>query len=175
MEFSDRTERFATQLTACQSRLYAYIMTLMPEPERAHDVLQEANLVMLRKSSEYVEGHDFVAWACKVAYFEVLSYRRNRARDRHRFDDEFLAHLAEASASRASGFEDRRRALHECLSVLPTDQRDLLMQRYEPGSSVKSIGLRLGRPVASISQTLYRVRNTLLDCVRGKMARGGNP
>lgn len=171
MELTDPAHRFAQQLTAAQSRLYAYIFSLLPDADRAQDVLQEANLVMLRKSAEYPPSSDFVAWACKVAYYEVLSHRRDRARDRHRFDEAFLARIAEATRARADGFDDRRRALHACLKTLTADQRDLLTRRYAPRGSVKEISLQLGRPVGSISQSLYRIRHLLLDCVRHRLAK----
>jgi len=79
MAFTGDDEYFARLITACQSRLYAYICAMVPDAEKAHDILQQANLVMLRKSDQYSRDQDFVAWACKVAYYEVLAARRDRA------------------------------------------------------------------------------------------------
>jgi DNA-directed RNA polymerase specialized sigma24 family protein len=39
------------------------------------------------------------------------------------------------------------------------------MERYTSGASVQAIARRMGRPVGSISQTLYRMRAALRDCV----------
>ena len=72
----ERGDEFIVHLTACQNRLYAYVFSLLPDRERRRDVLQETNLVLWRKSDQFMAGTDFGAWACKVAYFEVLAERR---------------------------------------------------------------------------------------------------
>ena len=69
---------FVRRLTGCQPRLYAYIMTLVLDPHEADDVLQQANLVMWEKLDEFLACENFDALACRVAYFQVLAYRRDR-------------------------------------------------------------------------------------------------
>ncbi len=48
-------QRFLKSLVASQPRLYAYVVSLLHDPERAHDVLQQANVVMLDKANEFAE------------------------------------------------------------------------------------------------------------------------
>ena len=60
----------------------------------ADDVLQETNLVLLRKESDFQPGTDFVAWASQVAAFQVKNDRAKRGRDRLTFDDALLGQLA---------------------------------------------------------------------------------
>ena len=63
------------------------MVSLARDPDRAHDILQKANVVMLEKSEEFIaQDHKFPPWAFKVCYFEVLGDRRDNARDRHLFD-----------------------------------------------------------------------------------------
>jgi RNA polymerase sigma-70 factor (ECF subfamily) len=73
---------FTTHLMAVQRRLYAYILTILPNLSDADDVLQDTNAVLLRKRTQFVAGTEFGAWACRVAYFEVLALRRKRQRER---------------------------------------------------------------------------------------------
>ena len=40
------------QPTRCQRLLYGYILTLVAAPSEAEDILQEANMVLLRKADE---------------------------------------------------------------------------------------------------------------------------
>lgn len=170
MRFSERQQRFSQQLTGCQDRLYAYISALVASPDAVDEVLQRANVVILRKADEYDEAAPFVAWACKIAYYEVLGWRRDRSRDRLRFDDAFVATLAEAAAERSVDFDDRRRTLRRCMGKLSEDQRSMLLRRYTPGESVQQIAESVGRPVASVSQALYRIRRVLVECVRRAMS-----
>jgi len=157
---------------AAQSRLYAYIVSLVHDPDRAHDILQNANLVMLRKIDEVDENVEFLAWAHKVCYFEVKGHIRDKARDRLHFDDSVLTRLAEAASQRSGQYELRVRALFDCLEELPSGQREMVEKRYMAEGSVRALAESLGRPYGSVRQALFRVRQALTDCVAGKMAKG---
>jgi RNA polymerase sigma-70 factor (ECF subfamily) len=162
------TEDFVAKLTGCQSRLYAYITTLEPRSGAASDILQETNVVLCRRAGEYDTKQDFVGWACRVAYFQVLAHRRDAGRDSQRliFDDAMVGRLADAAAEQSPGYEQRRSALRLCIDKLPDGQRELLTRRYEHGRSIHDVAESLGRPVGSITQTLHRIRKALLDCVQ---------
>lgn len=166
MKFTESQRRFSQQLTEAQPRLYAYIMAVLPDADAADEVLQRANVVILEKADRYDPAADFTAWACKVAYYEVLGYRRDRGREHARFDEASLERIADAAADRAGDLDRRRRLLRACMAKLTEEQRTLLLRRYQPGESVQHIADDLGRPVGSISQTLYRIRRLLVDCVR---------
>lgn len=165
-------EQFVAHLTACQNRLYAYIMALLPDPQVASDVLQEANLVLCRRAAEYDTKDDFVGWACRIAYFQVLAHRRDAARDDARliFDPELMQLLADDAADRTADYEPRRLALRQCIERLPDPQRELLTRRYERGQSIASVAESVHRPAGSITQTLHRIRRLLLDCITRTLA-----
>jgi RNA polymerase sigma-70 factor (ECF subfamily) len=164
-------EQFVRQLTACQSQLYAYVLSLLPDPERARDVVQEANVVMWRKASEFRPGTNFNAWARKIAYLEVLSERRRRRTDRHIFDDETLVALAQQAELQLDGFDERSLALDECLQRLTSSQRHQLMERYTLNCSLAEMARARGQSAGAVATALYRLRNLLLECVRNKLAR----
>ena len=72
----------------------------------------EAGGGMLEKLDEFAaQKIDFIPWALKVCYFEVLADRRDRARDKHVFDDAALSCLSEHIAERSETFLERQRAL----------------------------------------------------------------
>lgn len=166
------SEQFVTLLTRSQPSLYAYILSILPDAARAEDVLQETNVTLWRKAGEFEPGTAFLAWACKVAWFKVLSTRRRLARDRHCFGDELLDYLAERQAQRAEELEPRRAALRSCIAKLPEAQRRLLRDRYRPGASVRDIARDSNRTVGVVSQTLYRIRTALQECIQGSLSEG---
>jgi len=86
---------FVQLLTSHQSRLYAYVLSLLGDRTQADDVLQETNSVLWRKANEFELGTNFGAWMLKVAYFQVMAHRRRLTRDRLVFDDDFLQDIAE--------------------------------------------------------------------------------
>ena len=164
---------FVRRLTGCQPRLYAYIMTLVLDPHEADDILQQANLVMWEKLDEFLACENFDGLACRVAYFQILAYRRDRSRDRRRllFDDQLIENLATVAGGKIDGFGGYLSALRDCMDKLPDVQRELVRRRYEPGGSVNSIAADCGDSPNSVSASLYRIRKFLLTCIRENLAR----
>lgn len=159
----------ALELIEVQSRLSGYIYSLILNHELAKDILQRTNVVLLEKRDTFEPGTSFFAWACRVAYHEVLAARRDFAREKLVFDDELLPVLAVASEQRFSDHDDQMQALFECLSLLPPDQQELIKCRYSPGGSVTELSLVLQRTPAAISSLLSRIRARLAACVEKRM------
>lgn len=168
---AERNEQFVQQLIGCQPRIYAYILSLAADADRADEILQDTNLVLWRKAGEFVPGTNFIAWAFRIAHFQVLAKRQKDDRDRHVFDDELLETLARETHEPATQADLRVGALRVCLGHISQPQRQLLERRYG-GESVQSIADKTGRTVGSISQTLYRIRGALVDCIRQKLTEG---
>lgn len=156
--------------TKNQRRLYLYILAQVPHPVDAEEVLQETNLVIWRKFEEFELGTNFVAWACRIASYEVLKYRERRRRDRLYFSDQFVQRIAVEAQSGVQPFDERRRALMQCLAKLRKPDRELIQRRYSPGENGKSVAEALGRPANSVYQSLGRIRRRLLDCIRRRLA-----
>lgn len=165
-------EGFIRDLLDCQGRLYGYILSALADVNEAEDVLQETNVVIWRKADEAQVADNFTAWACRVAQFQVLAHLQRRRRDRHAFDGGLIAQLADESIRQDAPLNPRRAALQICLEKLPAPQRTLITQRYADGTSVGQMASERKRPVATISQTLYRIRLTLMECVRRTIAGG---
>ena len=162
-------ERFLQELLASQGALRAFILTLATEREFAEETLQETNLAIIRKEAEFTPGTDFRAWACSQAFFQVLSGRKRRSRQKLVFDDELVQVLAQEALPEVQHQDARQAALRYCLSLLSPPQREMLERRYA-GESVQNIATQSGRTEAVISQTLYRLRKNLKDCIGRRMA-----
>jgi RNA polymerase sigma-70 factor (ECF subfamily) len=170
MNGTQQTERFVQHLTECQHRLYAYILSLWPNPAGARDILQQTNLTLWRKASQLAEDANFDAWACKVAYYEVLGARRDRSRDRHLFDDRLLGELASDAQRQMTDTDERLSALEDCVTRLSTKQRDLVADRYRVGLSVKEIADKCGLKSGTVATSLHRIRRSLMQCIENRLA-----
>ena len=164
---NSNSEEFVRLLTKAQGPVYGYLLTLIPDRSRARDLLQETNITIWKKADTFEEGTNFNAWACKVGYFHVLSFRRKMAREKLVFDDEILDYLAERNDVRIAkdAAADRIKALKNCMLKLSDGHRRLVEERYKPGASVQKIAADQGRTVGAVSQTLYRIRHNLMLCV----------
>ncbi|MEM9353118.1 MAG: sigma-70 family RNA polymerase sigma factor [Planctomycetota bacterium] len=158
-------EAFVLQIVEHQQRLYAYICSLVLNRDRARDLLQQLNVVLLEKEADFEAGTNFGAWSSKVAFYEVLAYRRRQGRDRHLFSEELLSMIADEAEDVTSDLEDRLAALRDCLDKLDEPQRQLVESRYGPGGSVKEIAKLSQKTPGAISAELFRIRNALADCI----------
>src|SRR5258708_2334601 len=130
MKGPEELKQFARDLTALQRPLFVYITSLMGRPPDAEDVLQETNRVIWEKLEEHQPGSSLAAWAYRIAYFEVLTFRKRQGRERLRFAERTLELLAEEIAAAPEPAPTEREALHHCLEKLPDKDRELLTFRY---------------------------------------------
>lgn len=167
-------DQFIQLLTASQSPLYACILSLLPNRTAAQDILQETNLTLWHKSDEYQPGTNFMAWASRIARYHILNYRRKQSRDKLLFDGPLFEELCAKQAARAEDSQHYAEHLRNCLEKLPTDQQELVRKRYSPGGVVKEIADARKQSVGAISQLLYRIRESLLNCVTLQMQESGS-
>jgi RNA polymerase sigma-70 factor, ECF subfamily len=162
-------EQFVALITRYQRRLQVYVRGLVPHSADAEEVLQEVNLFLWRNAEEYRPGSDFGAWAYKVAYFHVLTYRKRLARNKLRFTDALLQQLAESGSAVAEATDRRQDALEHCIQKLPEADRQLVHLRYQGGSSVQELADELKRSAKAIYRSLDRIHLALLECVRRRL------
>jgi RNA polymerase sigma-70 factor len=123
---------FIALLTQAQPSLRGYARSLLADASAANDVVQEASVTIWKKAADFDENTSFMAWACRIVYFHVLSHRRKMARDRLVFDDDVLDYIAERQIDRVEQYNDREAALKACLESLKPEQRALIEERYAP-------------------------------------------
>jgi len=164
-----RLERYVQQLTDCQNRLYAYILMLLPNHDDAADVLQETNLTLWRKVNDFTEGTDFGAWACRVAYYQVMARLRDAKRERLVFDENLLALLDVEAEELSAELDEQRRALRLCMFQLSEQERRLLRRRYVLDWPLKRIAREMGVSPGAVATSLYRIRQELLLCIERKL------
>ena len=167
-----RSSEFMQSLTGTQSRLYAYICSLMGGTGGARDVLQETNLALWDKADEYDSSRPFLPWAYRVAHFQVLAYRKRCARSRLVFDDKLVSKLAADFVARDEPDDGRLEALGDCMDRLPGPRRELIDRRYARGESVDQIAKGLRKPPNVVAASLYRIRKVLLECIESRLAAG---
>jgi RNA polymerase sigma-70 factor, ECF subfamily len=161
----ERVDAFVRLLGQNQRRLFLYVMSMVPNWNEAEEIIQETNLVLWRAFDQFQPGSNFVAWACKVAFHQVLAWRKRQRRDRLEFSEAFLEAVAEEAAACSDALEERSQALAGCIAKLPPTHRDLLRLRYSDGLGVDVIARQMGRTVEAVYRSLSRIRHALHQCV----------
>ena len=135
------------------------------------EVMQRVSLIAWKKFGQLNDPSGFPKWAATIARFELMKFRRERARDRLQFNDTVTEMLMTESIEETEIRDHRIHLLEECLKELPEDRRELLMQAYESESSMKELAEQVGRTPDALYQMMSRLRITLLLCIERKMGK----
>lgn len=173
MVSTDRSDEFAEAIIASQRRLYAYILTMLPDSNEASDVLQQTNMAIWRDASRFVEGTNFIAWAFRIAYFKVLEHREKSNRSRLRFCESTLENLSRETESRLADEDEESRltAMRQCVDQLPERHRELIHRRYYRGETVGSLAASTGKSANALANSLFRIRKALWNCIHRRLAK----
>ena len=170
-ETSGPPPEFVQRLTACQSAMYAFIVSLLGGANDADDVLQETNMKLCRRWSQYDRDQPFLRWAYAFARFEVMAYRKSKQRSRLVLDNTLVATIAGELEESSENADSRLKLLEVCLKRLNARQRELIFARYGRGEAVRDIAARLSRPENAMAALFYRLRKILADCVQSLIGR----
>lgn len=161
----DRAREFVQLLAACERRLDNYILALVPNWSDAEDVVQQTKLRLWERFSQYDRSKDFGAWACTVAYYEVLTFRTRASRARLLFSQAALERVAAVAISVVAESDARMHLLRTCVEKLSRWQRELLLRCCVAGESVKAVATELDRKVDSTRKAILRIRHQLYRCI----------
>ena len=68
------------KLAEFQGKLYSFIRSLHSFPHEVDDIVQEANLTIIKKRVDFDNEKDFIPWAYAIARFTWMAYKQKRAR-----------------------------------------------------------------------------------------------
>lgn len=162
----DNYERFVQLLSKNEPQIRAFLRSMLYSWNDVDEVMQNTSLVLWRKFSKFEADSNFLAWACTIARFEVLSFRRSKARDRHVFSEDLIKQLSETAQDYlVEEASDEREALQFCLRKLPETLRKSLLAAYEPGVKIREVAQEVGKTANAFYKILNRTRASLLNCI----------
>lgn len=172
-EQSDRYQQFLRLFLENDRRLYAFIVSILPNLTDAEDVLQETCVVLWEKFDDFTPGTNFLAWGCRIAHFKVLKFLERQYRGPLRFTEATLDAIAADAIQMTQQVDARHQALAECMNKLDKKDRDILRRRYQKDATARDVASQLGRSASAIYKSLSRIHDSLFDCIRRKVAKGG--
>ena len=159
-------EHFVRLLSASQSKIYTYIVRLVPNISDADDLMQETSAAMWQQRHKYQPDTNFTGWGIRIAYFKILDYRKSLKKDtRIVFTDEVFEQLANAAEDDKDKNNDYFLVLHKCLNKLSEQDGMIIDMKYVKGLSVNNIAEVLNMNARKIYYCLSRIHNLLLTCV----------
>lgn len=163
---SSRHDSFLRLHATHEPAVRGFVRSLLPTRDDTSEVMQEVAIVLWRKFDELDDLENFRKWAFGVARFEVMAWRRDKARDRHVFSDDLSELLADESACRDEQAEHQRRALEFCLKKLPSEKQRLLRKAYDGETRIDTLAAELNRTAMSLYKVLHRLRLKMVACTQ---------
>ena len=163
---------FDALLADAQPRIRGYLASILGGWADVDDLLQETNLVLIQKQTDFELGTNFIAWAFRVAYFKATTWRRDRSREgrvvlrEHEFQE-----IAAAAEDYFTQNVPVVQALSRCVEKLPPADRELIRLKYVERQSLTDHAAGLGRRANTLHKTLSRIRLVLRKCVRESLNR----
>ena len=170
---SQNSEIFVSLLVRHRHALYAFIAKQLVNPADVEDVFQKTSLVLWKKMEDFDSDRSFFHWACGIACNEVRNFLTVQRRNKLHFDFELVQLLAEEAAEECELSEARLVALHQCMSKLSPRQQQILRRCYVGVESISEVASELQRERGALYKQLARLKEKLLQCIRGKLSLQG--
>ena len=142
-----------------------YVTSLVRDYHSAEDIIARISEILIEKIDQYHETCSFEAWAIGVARYEVLKYRRDKARDRLLFDDDLLERIGDRCCEVSREISSRQWGLQQCLKRITSRASEALDLRYGENLHYETIGLRMGMKSGAVRIMLHRTREALRRCI----------
>ncbi len=169
-------ESFVLALARHERVIRAYVRSAgISRPEDVDEIVQEVSLIAWQKFDQLRDVDEFPRWACVIARYRVLEFRRNRFRDRLVLNEKVFDLLLEEALDETEQHDARLRKLEHCLDELPPASRMLVKAAYEPGASIDELARSAGKRANALYQQLWRLRQILRKCVEDAMHNNTNP
>ena len=172
MNFVPDERTFLAHMMPNQRAIRNFILSIHPQPGDLDDLMQDVAISLWEKYGTFDPTREFLPWANRLAYFEVLRFRKKRSRDRLVFSEELMAILADESPS-ADLVEPVRQALDSCLCKLDDRSRAVIEARYAHGTSIADLAAARKESAHRLYRLLEKVRSLLLTCVRHQLTAQG--
>ena len=161
---------FEILLMRHKDRVYTYILNIVHEHSIADDIFQDTFvkvITTIKQGRYYDAGNRFVGWLVRIAHNQTIDYYRRLASEKIISNDGCEEgdlfneiKLFDDSAQDAIEKEETLRDIEMLISMLPNDQRRIVMMRYYQDLSFKEIA---DLENISINTALGRMRYALIN------------
>jgi RNA polymerase sigma-70 factor, ECF subfamily len=170
---TDRSTEFLSLLTQHDRALSVYVYSLVTSNADADDILQQTKMVLWKSFAQFELGTNFLAWARKTAFHQILAYRRQKKKEHLPLEDDVLEAISHEVEKLSSHSDHRGEALQVCVQKLPHEHRQLVRLRYYEDMEVEQIATQIQSTDGAVYRALSRIRLSLLDCVEKQIKAEG--
>jgi RNA polymerase sigma factor (sigma-70 family) len=159
---------FALLIHRHKNKVFAYISLYIRDQALAEDLFQDTFLKVIQsvKAGKYYDNGKFLSWVMRIAHNLIIDHFRRVKQMNTISNDDYESDLFNSKKLSDSNVEDdmiNRQILKDVrkmISLLPDDQREVVILRHYAGLSFKEIADTTG---VSINTALGRMRYALIN------------
>ncbi|MFM7562527.1 MAG: sigma-70 family RNA polymerase sigma factor, partial [Planctomycetota bacterium] len=163
-------EKMTRRWLSAETAVRAFVAAAVGKMADREDVVQQTALTVARRFEEYDDSRPFLAWVLWLAKSRVIDHYRSRSKLPQPLSEQLLDSLASKLVERGEQIAPRAEALEHCLEQLPNRSRQLIRSKYHEGQRIEQIAQSIRSTPASVRVTLFRIRESLAECIERRLA-----
>lgn len=174
------TDSFQILATEYRPMVLSYLRTMVKDKHLAEDLTQETFLAAQKTLSQFKKGGNFGRWLRGIARNKALMHWRSSRRSPLVVDSRVIDGIDEVfdgidrDQEAGDWWEQRKRALQECIAGLSKHLKASIEQVYYKECSLDEAATVLGASRAAVGQRLCRARNAIRTCISEKLKTNQN-
>lgn len=144
------------------------IHSTVPDSEAVEEILQNTAMVLWEKYGQVDDPIEFRKIAFTVVRYQILSYRRNRARNRLLFDEGVVSLIVDPGTVPEADFSHEEELLRKGLMSLSPEERELILAVYQPNVKITQLAKEQGKTTMSLYKRIQKIRTHLIKYVRAE-------
>jgi RNA polymerase sigma-70 factor len=172
-------ELFEILVREHETRLRAFVGSLVRDPGSAEDIAQEAFVVAWRNLHRYDRSQPFGPWLRGIARRLVMAHHRKLGRSKLEFvEEEVVDHLGRLhellEQNSGDTLDEQLSSLRACFEHLPEHQQRVLEMHYADDLACGDISTAVGRSREAVKKILQRSRAWLGRCIEERLRALGS-
>ena len=141
-------------------KIYGKCISLLKDEVAAQDAVQEIFLKLIINLSKFSEKSRFSTWVYSITYNYCIDVLRRKKKTQKTFSDEDLDNLDVAENVEDSFIlETEIKRLKVILNTLQTEDKSVLMMKYQDEMSIKEICEVLGKSESAVKMKIKRAKH----------------
>jgi RNA polymerase sigma-70 factor (ECF subfamily) len=154
-----------------KTKVFAYISLYIRDQALAEDIFQDTFLKVMQsvKTGKYADNGKFLSWVMRIAHNLIIDHFRRVKQMNTVSNDNYESDIFNSKRFAEDNVEDNmikrqiQKDIRKMISLLPDDQREVVILRHYSGLSFKEIADLTG---VSINTALGRMRYALINLRR---------
>lgn len=161
---------FACLLDRYSPPVHSLILKMVRNKEDAEELAQDVFMKVFRNLSSFKGDCSFSTWIYRIAYNTAISELRRKKQEFVTIDESQINNVLEEEVGKMLGRTSETEQLDKleaALSLLPPDERALILLFYMKEKTVEELTVITGLGASNVKVKLHRIRKKLFVLIKG--------